>query len=95
MLLTHFSNYQRKTKRGYGLYMTTLSPVMAIAPRTGKIIKNDLGDFERGEHLLQNGIRHFVFTLRQLPEIVLQSWNLDRRKRGLALVQSLQASTIS
>jgi len=30
--------------------------VAVVAPRTGKIIKN-----ERGENLLQNGILHFVF----------------------------------
>jgi len=27
-----------------------------VAPRTGKIIKNSLSVFERGENLLQNGI---------------------------------------
>jgi len=50
-----------------------LSLVTAVALRTGKIIKNDLGVFERGENVLQNGILHFVFTLSQTSEIVLQS----------------------
>jgi len=31
----------------------------------GKTIKNHYDDFERGEDLLQNGILHFVFRLRQ------------------------------
>jgi len=61
----------------------------AVAPRTGKIIKNGLRVFERGGNLLQNGILHFAFKLSQLSEIVLQSQNLSRRKtdfseRGLA-----------
>jgi len=30
---------------------------VALAPRTGKIIKNGLNVFERGENLLQNGIQ--------------------------------------
>jgi len=33
--------------------MTSLAAT--VAPRTGKIIKNGLGVFERGENLLQNG----------------------------------------
>jgi len=36
--------------------------VTTVAPRTGKIIKNGLSVFERGEDLLHN-ILHFVFTL--------------------------------
>jgi len=28
----------------------------AVAPRTGKIIKNGVDVFERGENLLQNGV---------------------------------------
>jgi len=59
-----------------------------VVPRTGKLIKNDLRDFEIGENLLQNGILHFV--------IVLQSYNLSRRKtdfskRGLARVKKLKS----
>jgi len=38
----------------------TLKPlsslVEVVAPRTGKIIKNGLSVFDRGENLLQNGI---------------------------------------
>jgi len=45
------------------------SLVLAVAPCTGKIIKNGLSVFERGETFLQNGILHFVFRLSQLSEI--------------------------
>jgi len=31
----------------------------AVAPRTGKSIKNRLHVFERGENLLKNGILHY------------------------------------
>jgi len=44
--------------------MTPTSIAAVVAPRKGKIIKNGLSVFERGENLLQNGI---------LPEIVLQN----------------------
>jgi len=44
----------------------------AVAPRTGKIIKNGLRVFERRENLLQNGILHFAFKISQSSEIVLQ-----------------------
>jgi len=44
-----------------------------VAPRTGKIIKNGLRVFERGENLLLNGILHFAFKLSQSSKIVLQS----------------------
>jgi len=40
---------------------------------TRKIVKNDLGVFERGETFLQNDVLHFAFKLRQSSEIVLQS----------------------
>jgi len=50
-------------------------------PRTGKIIKNDLRIFERGEQLLQNGILHVVFNLSQSSEIVLQSQKSIVRNR--------------
>jgi len=43
--------------------------VTAIAPCTGKIIKNGLIVFEREENLLQN----FVFKLSRSSEIVLQT----------------------
>jgi len=39
--------------------MTPTSLVVAVAPRTGKIIKNDRSGFESGENLLQN-ILHFI-----------------------------------
>jgi len=35
--------------------MMVMSLVVVVAPRTGKIIKNDLSVFEKGENLLQNG----------------------------------------
>jgi len=41
--------------------MTPTSLATAVAPHTGKIIKNDLSVFERGQNLLQNDILHFVF----------------------------------
>jgi len=61
-----------------------LSLVTAIAPCTGKIIKNA---FERGDNCLQNGILHFVFMLSQSSEIVLQRHirKSDFSERGLAL----------
>jgi len=52
--------------------MTPTSFAAPVAPRTGKINKNDLV-FERGENFIQNGILHFVFKLSQSSEIVLQS----------------------
>jgi len=45
--------------------MTPTSLAVAVAPHTGKIIKNCI---ERGENLLQNDILHFA-----LSEIVLQN----------------------
>jgi len=35
--------------------------VAAVALRTGKIIKNGLNAFGRGENLLQNGVLSFAF----------------------------------
>jgi len=52
---------------------TPTSLAAALGPRTGKIIKNGLRVFERGENLLQNGILHSAFKLRHSSEIVLQS----------------------
>jgi len=46
------------------LYMRVTSLVVVVAPRTGKIVKNDLHVFER-EHLLQNGMLYFVFRFSQ------------------------------
>jgi len=54
--------------------MTPTLPVADVAPRVGKIIKNYLIVFERGEDLLQNGILHFLIRLiSQLSEIALES----------------------
>jgi len=36
--------------------MTPTSLVAVVVPRTGKIMKNGLSVFERGENFLQNGI---------------------------------------
>jgi len=52
--------------------MTLMSLAAAVVTRTGKIMKNGLHVFERGENLLQNGIFNFVFTLSQSPEIALK-----------------------
>jgi len=41
--------------------MTATSLAAAVAPRTGKINKNRLNIFERGENFLQNDILHFAF----------------------------------
>jgi len=54
--------------------ITLTSHVAAVAPRTGKIIKNGLNVFQGGENLLQNGILHFVFRFSQSSEITLESW---------------------
>jgi len=40
--------------------MAVMSLVAVVAPHTGKIIKNSLSIFERGENLLQNGILYFL-----------------------------------
>jgi len=64
--------------------MTMTSLVATVAPRAGKIIKDRLRIFEIGENLLQNGILHFVFKLSQSSEIILQSWNLCRRKANFS-----------
>jgi len=53
--------------------MTPTSLAAAVAPRTGEIIRNGLGVFEKAENLLQNGILHFAYKLSQSSEIVLQS----------------------
>jgi len=55
-----------------------------------KYIKNDHSIFDRGEHLLKNGILHFVLRFSQLSEIALENYNLCKRKtdffeRGLVL----------
>jgi len=45
--------------------MTMMSLVAVAALRTGKIIKNGLSVFEKGEDLLRNSILHFVFRFSQ------------------------------
>jgi len=52
--------------------ITPTSLAVAIAPRTVKIIKNDIRVFEGGDNLLQNGILHFAFKLSHSSKIVLQ-----------------------
>jgi len=42
--------------------MTVMLLVAVVALCTDKIIKNDLNVFEGGEHLLQNGVLHLVFS---------------------------------
>jgi len=63
--------------------MTLTSLAVAVAPRTGKIIKNGRRIFERGENLLQNSILHSLVKLRQSSEIVLQNYIFHRRKTFL------------
>jgi len=48
--------------------MTLMVLAVAVAPCTGKIIKNEFCVFEGGENLL-----HFALKLSQSSEIVLQS----------------------
>jgi len=43
--------------------MTPMSLAAAIAPHTGKIIKNGLRVFERGEYLLQNYAVYYTLHL--------------------------------
>jgi len=62
--------------------MTPTSLVVAVVPRTCKIIKNGCV-LESGEDLLQNVILHFVFKLSQSSETVLRK--TDFSERGLAL----------
>jgi len=47
------------------LHITLTSLLAVVVPRAGKIIKNGLSVFGRGEILLQHGILHFVFRLSQ------------------------------
>jgi len=47
--------------------MTLTSLAAAVAPHTGRIIKNGLYVFERGENLL-----HIVFRFSQSSEIALE-----------------------
>jgi len=49
--------------------MTVTSLAAVVTPRTGKIIRNKFGVFERGENLLQNGILPFVYRLSQSSKI--------------------------
>jgi len=72
--------------------MTPTSLVEAVAPRTGKINKNN-PVFLKEEKICYKivyGILHFAFKFSQSSEIVFQSWNIHRRttdfsERGLAL----------
>jgi len=59
------------------LDMTVASLVAVVAP-PGKIIKNGLNVFERGENLQRNGILHFVFRLSQSSESALKVY-LDEK----------------
>jgi len=44
-----------------------------VASHAGKIIKDSLGVFERGENELQNDILKFTFRLNQLLGVALKS----------------------
>jgi len=68
--------------------MTVTSLVAVVAPRTGKIIKNDLRLFERGENLIQNGISFCVKPIarnRVAKVEFTQRRKTDFSKKGLAL----------
>jgi len=54
----------------YTLHDVT-SVAAGVAPRTGTIIKNDLRLFERREHLLQNGIQHFIIRFNQRWKVII------------------------
>ena len=61
-----------------GIYdMTPWSLWTAVTPDTVKIMKNVTEFFERGQHLLQNGIQNFVFWFIHSWEIALQSQIFD------------------
>jgi len=53
-------------------YMTPMSLIAAIAPCTGKIIKNGHHVFKGGEDFLQNGTSHFIIRFSQSSEITLE-----------------------
>jgi len=60
--------------------MTVTSLVAVVAPRTGKIIKNDLRLFERGENLIQNGIsfcKGRIYADEKLT-FLKRAWHLKR-----------------
>ena len=52
----------------------------AIAPSTGKIMKNVPECFKREWNLLQNGILNFAISSSQSPVIAFQSQNLHWQK---------------
>jgi len=47
-----------------GMLVRPINPIKTVTS-PGKIIKNGLNVFERGENLLQNGILQFVFRVSQ------------------------------
>jgi len=53
--------------------MRVTSLVAVVASHTGRIWKKPPPCFERGQHLLQNGILNFVFRLSQSSRITLES----------------------
>jgi len=50
------------------------SLIAVVAPRIGKIVKNGLRAFERGENFATNDILHFVFRFSQSSEINRLFW---------------------
>jgi len=59
----------------------TVTSLVAVVPRTGKIIKNSLSVFERVEHLLQNGIPHFIIRFSQKSRWKLE-FKTDEKPKG-------------
>jgi len=65
--------------------MTLMSLVAVVAPRIGKINRNDLSVFE-GEKICYKMIYYIFLVSNQSSEIALESKNLRRRKSGLTVV---------
>jgi len=65
--------------------MRVTSLVAVMVPLPGKIVKNGLLFFERGENLLQTGILHFVIRFSQSSEKALDLRKTDFSERGLVL----------
>jgi len=57
--------------------------VVAVAPHTGKTIKNVLDVFERGENLSWNGILYFVIRLFEVIDTLKMKQTDKALKAGL------------
>jgi len=69
--------------------MPDMTPTSFAAARTGKIIKNGIRVFERGENFLQNGVLHFAFKFKPIVRNLLQSYRIcTDEKLALGVVKS-------